>query len=384
MDEKEKPVIGLVLTGGGARAAYQAGVLRAVAEIVPCDTVPFQVIVGASAGALNGVAIASGAADYDNATKNLWNIWHKLRFEDVFRSDISSLFNIGLRLLFDTTFGGRAGRPSSNYLLNNAPLRQLLEREIDFDSLRENVDKGLLRSLGISATNYKSGTNITFYEADNKIEDWTRNQRISKKTRLGVEHIMASAAIPIFFPPVLLDNSYYGDGNIRLASPLSPAIHLGAEKLFAIGIRNKRTTNYLHQVNRLRIENVYIADIVGLLLNAIFMDSLQSDIERAERINRTIDTMVEERRKLHPDKLRNVPLLTVNPSRDLGAMAADQYSSFPMLLRHLLKGIGATGESGGELLSYIAFNSGYTSPLLELGYNDALAMKGEIEQFMGR
>ena len=377
-------MLGLVLTGGGARAAYQAGVLRGIAEITGSERLPFQVLTGVSAGAINGVALAADAErDFKASTEKLWSTWHELTVHDVFRTDPASLVGIGARWVRDLGLGGFLGGTASSFLLDTAPLRDLLASRIDFGKVRAHVDSGRVRGVAVSATNYFSGTAVTFFDAHPDVQPWYRTTRIAKRTRLELDHVLASSAIPIFFPPVRIAGSHYGDGCIRLSAPLSPAIHLGADRIIAIGIRYFRSQETTIRLNEgIYPDSVPLVSIVGVLLNAVFLDSLETDLERLERINRTIQLLDQERLGAHPDRLRTIPILAIKPSRDLGSLASEQFMRFPRALRHLLRGLGASDDKGWDLLSYLAFDTAYTGRLLELGYEDALGQKAEIEAFI--
>ncbi len=382
MPEDIKPVVGMVLTGGGARAAYQAGVIRYISELYAGSPNPVSIFSGSSAGAINVVACAAGAGRHDIASKKLWDVWLNLHHDKIFEADMPSLALTGGRLLFDLIFGGNIARPTTRYLLNTKPLHKLLQEEIVFSAIRLNLKKGHLKGVAISATNYLTGTNITFYDAKSTDENWVRSQRVARPAHITIDHLMASAAIPVFFPPVQVDGSYYGDGSVRLTSPLSAAIHIGAEKIIAIGIRHQLTDRSLLEINRRPMRRVYMADIAGLLMNSVFADSLESDIERCERVNRSLKRMSEEMRRQNPDRLRHIDMLTINPSVDLGELAAGQFDKFPPFLKYLLRGIGVRPDRGGELISYLSYDSSYTAKLLELGYEDARKIKGKIESFI--
>lgn len=373
-----------MLSGGGARAAYQVGVLRALSEILggPRES-PFSVITGLSAGAVNCAAIASGAADFTNAVRRLTDTWMSLTPDAVYRTDPARLTTLGLGWLKDLTTGGTLGASRAHYLLDTAPLRQLVEREIDLSRLPAHFDSGTLRGVAVSATNYLTGTTVTFFDGVRALTPWARHNRISVRERLTIDHVLASTAIPVFFPPVSIDGRVYGDGGIRMTAPLSPAIHLGAEKVIAIGIRYFRTRDQTVALNReTHAGAVSVAQIGGVLLNALFLDSLDNDLERLQRINRTLSLIPEAVRAHHTDALRPIPALVLRPSRDLGRLAADQYEKFPAMLRHLLRGIGATGNSGWDLLSYVAFQPEYVGKLIDLGYADTLAQRADIESFL--
>lgn len=381
MPSDRKPVIGLVLSGGGARASYQAGVIKYIADHFSGDGMPYHVLSGVSAGAINIAAIAAGAKDHKRSAERLWDIWRNLRHNLVFRSDAYSIIANGLRFLFDLSFGSPLKRGRTKYLLDTEPLRHLLQKEIAFAAIRLNIKKGLLKGVSLNATNYQSGTNITFFDTPHTLPNWTRSHRISMKASITIDHVMASTSIPFFFPPVLLEGSYYGDGSVRLTSPLSPAIHLGAEKIIAVGIRSRLPAERLVEANRKRMRSISMAEVAGLVLNSIFSDSLDSDIERMERINRSLSAMTPEARAAHPDRLRPIGLLAISPSTDLAQLAWDQFDRFPALLRHMLKGLGASRESGSELFSNLSFDGSYTTRVLELGYEDARAKHDRLREF---
>jgi NTE family protein len=223
---------------------------------------------------------------------------------------------------------------------------------------------------------------VSFYDGHASIEPWARSSRLGRRSTLTVEHILASAAIPIFFRPVAIGGTYWGDGGIRLGNPLSPAIHLGADRIIAVGIRHARPDQQVFEMNQTSTLGVItLADIGGVLMNALFLDALDSDVERMMRINQTLDLLPPEVVANHPAKLRKIPVLAIRPSKDLGKLAGNQLPKFPFILRHLLKGTGASNDKGWDLLSYLAFDSSYTNLLMEVGYEDALRLRNEIEQF---
>ena len=374
--------VGLVLSGGGARAAYQVGALSGVAEILGDTTCPFRIITGLSAGAINGVALASAADDFQDAVLRLARTWMSLTPDKVYRTDVTALATLGARWAKDLTTGGLLGPSRSNHILATDPLRRILTRELDMDRLPQHVASGLLRAVAISATNYLTGSTVTFFDGASGLEPWVHRAHVAVRDLLRVDHVMASAAIPIFFPPVCVDGKPYGDGGIRLATPLYPAIHLGAEKLFAIGIRHRRSPDFTMALNRARCaQSVSVSEIAGVLLNAYFLDSLDDDHDRLERLNRTLAAVPPAERAKLGEPLRIIPAFVLQPSRDLGQLARDQYRRFPAVLRHLLRGIGASDDAGWDLLSYLAFLPAYVSKLMELGRDDALGRRAEIETF---
>lgn len=376
---------GLALTGGGARAAYQAGAIRALSEICPVGSCPFEDISGVSAGAINGTFIAANAHDFRRAAEELCDLWGGLRPKDIYKASTFSLSKIGIQWLAEMSLGGLIAGGRSNYLLDTAPLGKLLKKNVNFEKISTHIAQGLLNGVAVSATNYETGTAVSFYDGQKGIEPWFRSTRIGIQSVLNLNHVMASAAIPIFFPPIRVDGAYFGDGCVRLTAPISPVIHMGAKKIIAIGIRHLRSAQATLEMNRDQTEHyTYLssADIAGVVLNAVFMDSLETDIERLERINRTVELIPEELRAKHPSKLRSIPFLAIRPSRDLGLLAYDLLDGFPISVRHFLRGMGASRQRGWDLLSYLAFDSSFTRQLLSLGYEDVMKNRAEIAQFL--
>jgi NTE family protein len=374
--------IGLVLTGGGARAAYQVGAVRALAEIAGPGQLPFDTIAGISAGAINAVVLATGAEDFAGSAERLRRTWAKLTPDRVFRTGAVRLAGIGSRWLRDLSTGGLLGRNSINYLLDPSPLRHIVASEIPLGRMRRHLRAGRLRGVAVTATNYHTGVGVTFYEGDEAIQPWLRTARVGVRARITVDHVMASAAIPIFFPPVALDGSFYGDGCVRMHYPMSPAIHMGAHRIVAVSVRHLRPLEEtLAREATSKTDRLPLSEIAGVLLNAVFLDSLDSDLERLERMNRTLGLVPRE--KLAQLGIRPIPALVLRPSQDLGKLARDEYVRFPGMLRYLLKGIGAEGHSGEDLLSYLAFEPIYTQRVMEIGFADTMARKDEIQDFLG-
>ncbi len=377
------PKLGLVLSGGGARAAYQAGVLKGVAEIVgdKMGDDPFQIITGISAGAINAAYLASAKNSFNEQVQSLIRIWEELTPENVLRTDIASLGKLSAGWIKDLSFGGMFGRSESTHLLDSTPLRDLLEESIDFDQIEKNILNQKLYGVAVSTTSYATGTSVTFFDSPS-VKDYARSARIGLKGPLRLEHVLASSAIPFIFRPVRIKNSFYGDGGIRSNAPLSPAIHLGADKLLAIGVRYFRKEMEVKELNQqVEMNNIVLADIVGVLFNSLFLDAIEFDYERLQRINKTVSLLSEDARASHPVQLKNIPTLLIQPSVDLGELAGDQFYRFPKMLRYLLSGIGATEARGADLLSYIAFDKAYTQKLVEIGKKDAHDRAEEIREF---
>ena len=372
--------LGLVLTGGGARAAYQVGALRALAELFGNGPLPFPVVCGVSAGAINGSSLAAEADDFPRAVKHLTDTWLSLTPEHVYRTDALSLVSIGSGWFRGLTAGGTQPPRRYNHLLDTSPLRELRGREIPFESIRENVARGLVRGVAISATNYETGTSVTFFDGAPEMKPWARSRRMGVRTPITLDQVMASAAIPIFFPPVQVGGSWFGDGGVRLTAPMSPALHLGADRVLVIGIRHPRTAEETVVINEAaQRDDLPLSQILGVLMNAVFLDSLEPDIERVERVTEMLDTI----QRPADSHLRPVHILLLQPSQDLAALASDQVMRFPRTLRFLLKGLGVSQKGGSDLLSYLAFEQQYIERLVTLGYDDTRARFEEIRGFMG-
>nr|BDT27211.1 patatin-like phospholipase family protein [Bacteriovorax sp. HI3] len=377
------PKFGLVLSGGGARAAYQAGVLKGITEIVgdKMGDDPFQIITGISAGAINAAYLASAKNNFNEQVQSLIRIWEELTPENVLRTDIASLGKLSAGWIKDLSFGGMFGRSESTHLLDSTPLRDLLEESIDFDQIEKNIINNKLHGVAVSTTSYATGTSVTFFDSPS-VKDYARSARIGLKGPLRLEHVLASSAIPFIFRPVRIKNSFYGDGGIRSNAPLSPAIHLGADKLLAIGVRYFREEMEVKELNQqVEMNNIVLADIVGVLFNSLFLDAIEFDYERLQRINKTVSLLSEDALASHPGQLKKIPTLLIQPSVDLGELAGDQFHRFPKMLRYLLSGIGATEARGADLLSYIAFDKAYTQKLVEIGHKDAHNRAEEIREF---
>jgi NTE family protein len=280
----------------------------------------------------------------------------------------------------DLSLGGLLGPRGINHLLDTAPLRRLLEAHVEVERIPDRIADGTLRGVSCTATHYATGSAVTFFDGAPEIVPWQRSTRLGVRTRLDVEHVMASSAIPIFFPPISIGGAWYGDGCVRLSAPTSPAIHLGAERLVAVGIRYHRTDDEVVRLNQQpHREQPVLSEIMGVLLNAVFLDALEGDLELVERINRTLELIPEKKALRQP--LRLVPVLALRPSEDLGRLAAQQYDRFPRTLRYFLSGIGATDRNGWDLVSYLAFEPVYIKRLLDLGYRDTMRRADEVTAF---
>jgi NTE family protein len=372
-----KKQLAIVLSGGGARASYQAGVLRAIYEIVKKDENLFEVITGTSAGAINAAYLASNADDWGTSTQYLVDLWKRIKPEDVYDISQYQMAKLGTRWMKGTIFKSNSDA-HINGLLDTTPLQKLLEREIDFTKIPQHFADKSLNAVALSATNYYSGSSVVFFDGQKKFEEWSRPDRFGIRTELTIDHVMGSAAIPLFFPPVKIDKSYFGDGCIRQVSPLSPSIHLGAEKIISIGIRHQLPTEEARTIIAKANPAPPISQVGGVMMNAIFLDSLDTDVERLMKLN----TIVEMMGPKSKSPWRFVDVLHLKPSRDLGAMTEKMDAGLPLVFRYFLRGIGVSGKAGLDLLSYLAFDSSYTESVVELGYEDTLEKKNLILNFI--
>jgi len=385
------PLTGLVLTGGGARAAYQVGVLKALAEIrrqaTPSKSNPFPVISGTSAGAINAAALACAADDFDAAVAGLCRVWENFSAEQVYRADSLGVIRSGARWLTMMSIGWliarwRRARPRS--LLDNQPLEQLLKRMVDTERLQQVMRGGHLRAIAITASSYGSGLHVTFYDAVEDIVPWTRSQRLAVRDPITVAHLLASSAIPFVFPAVPLSIGghieYCGDGSMRQAAPISPVVHLGAERILIVG------AGRMHEPPGERIgssEYPNVAQIAGHALSNIFLDALAVDVERLQRINATLSLLTPRARA--ETSLKPLDVLIISPSERLDDIAAKHLGSLPLPVRTMLRGLGVSGRGddarGAALASYLLFEAPYTRELMALGVADTQARRDEVVAF---
>ena len=369
----------LVLPGGGARGAFQVGVLKAIAEALPRGTQnPFPIISGTSAGAVNSVVIASKARRFRVAVAELERVWGNFRCEQVFRTDHLTMLGSSVHWLAAIVTGGWVGFPRS--LLDNSPLRALLSQNVRLPRIRDALERGWLDSVAITAAGYGSARSTSFFQATPGHSDWSRTRRLGKRTAINLDHVMASIAVPMIFPPVRIDGEYFGDGAMRQATPLSPAIHMGADRILVIGIRNEiadTSPDALHPQSY-----PSFAQIAGYMLDALFMDGLYSDLERMTRINQLIDAVPEDQRHGVLEEMRPLDTMIIVPSDDLRDLAYEYRKELPLAVRALLRGIGGGRRSESRLLSYLLFEREFTRALIDLGYRDALRVKDQLLAFV--
>ncbi|CAN5370802.1 patatin-like phospholipase family protein [soil metagenome] len=387
--------IGLVMTGGGARAAYQVGVLDAIRHILddrhalPVHS-PFGVVSGTSAGAINAAAFACRADAFEQAVDRLVEVWSEFHADQVYRTEAIDALRSGGGLMTMLSAGWafqRSRKTSMRSLFDNAPLEGLLQQLLDFPRLDRAIESGLLSALAITASDYSSGRHVTFYQSPEAISPWTRSQRIAVRESIGIDHLMASSAIPFLFPAIPLplegNRAWFGDGSMRQLAPLSPAIHLGAKRILVIGAGQLNSPDRFLPVAASAGIGAYpsIAQIAGHAMSSIFLDSLSMDIERLERINKTVDLIPPDIRRTA--SLRKIEVLVIAPSQRIDVIASRHIQDLPRSVRVLLRAIGATEAKGSALASYLLFEPGFTRELMQLGFDDTLGQRDNVVRFFG-
>jgi NTE family protein len=372
---RARPRAGLVLTGGGARAAYQVGVVKAVRDLLGNPTKnPFPILCGTSAGAINAATLAVYADNFSRAVANLLEVWEHMHCHHVYRTDTLHVMRSGARWLAAMMLVSRENPIS---LLDNTPLADMLSRNLPFERIQANIDAGALYAACVTASGYTSGQSVSFFQGMPGIEGWERNQRIGAAVTLKLEYLLASAALPFIFPAVKVHREYFGDGSMRQIAPVSPALHLGADRVLIVG-----TGRQVQDQARAR-SNVYpsLAQIAGHALNSIFLDSLAVDIERLERINRTVRLIPPEKLSDSAVQLRAVKVLFITPSQPIERLAARFLHELPATVRFVLKPTGALNRSGSNLASYLLFEESFCRALIDLGYQDTISREAEIREF---
>ena len=366
---------GLVLSGGGARGAYQVGVLKALAEDVPAGTNPFRVVTGLSVGAINAVVLAEGADDFPRAAAKLEAIWRSLHCASVYETGWGTLGKRTAGWLGAAAFGW-AGAKAPRSLLDAQPLARLLTENVDFARVNAMAEGDALDALAITASSYQTGKAVTFFSGSVPTDDWRRARRTGRRVRMGPEHVLASAALPAVFASIPIDGEWFGDGALRQVAPLSPAIHLGCDRLFLIGARDLD----VGAPPAMPDAHPTLGLIGGQLLDIVFNDNMDADIERSARINRTLSMMAAENRaKL---SLRPVAIERINPTRDIRAITGQHAGELPPTVKLLLSAIGAYGEPW-VLPSYLTFEPGLIGALIDLGYEDGKARAPTTRAFLG-
>lgn len=371
------PKVGLILTGGGARAAYQVGVLRAVSAMLPKGVRnPFPVICGTSAGAINATSLAVSARNFHEGVRQLVEVWENFHVNQVYRSDpIGMLYN-SVRVLASLLLN----RHSAISLLDDSPLTELLGHRLPFRGIQKSIKSGALHALGITAWGYTSGQSVTFYQGAENITPWDRKRRVGISTNIGVEHLAASSAIPFLFPAMKINREYFGDGSMRQLAPISPALHLGAERILVIGVHDTKNA----QPDRVKtVSYPPMAQIAGHVMNSIFLDSLDVDLERLQRINEIIQLIPRGTLENSSMQLRPIKSMVISPSEEINKIAEQYAHTLPLTMRLAYRAIGAMGRDGSTLLSYLLFEKPFCQALIKLGHQDTMSRKSEILQFIG-
>ncbi len=378
--------VGLVMTGGGARGGYQAGVLKRIGELKRVRTQgnPFPIIGGASAGAINGSALATGCHDFASATQSLAEFWANLKPSDIFHCDVLSQVHNSITWIVDLSFGAILGGGNARSLLDATPLRHFLNRHLECDRIQENIKRGHLYALAISATNYNSGKSYLFIQGMKGHPIWKRIRLVTVATKITVDHVCASCAIPFVFQPVKLTiprgSAFFGDGCVRLQQPLSPVIRLGAEKVFAIGVR---CGNKERREETADERNPSLAQVMGVVFDVIFLDHLDTDIEHLERLNQLLNRdQINQPGIEGAQKMRPLTTFIITPSVHLSDVAKQHQKDMPSLIRYFVSSLGRDAASCSDLMSYLLFTPKYTRELIEIGYHDASERIDEIEDFL--
>ena len=374
-DSPDDNSAGLILSGGGARAAYQAGVLKAVNDILgQPKRSPFSIVTGTSAGAINAAAVASNNHQFDYGAQRLEEIWSNFSPDQVYKTGLGTLSKNALRWVWNI-FRSTQNLKQPLSLLDNSPLRTLLENVIRFDDIEKNDQAGLLKALCTTCYNYNTGNSVSFFQGHPDLVEWKRFRRYGRKDTITVEHLLASSAIPMVFPSQQIKNAHFGDGSLRFLTPLSPALHLGADKLFVVTVKPLRG----EPEHKPTIPTV--GDIGGHLFDSIFIDSLESDIERLMRVNSLLAHIPESDLVREQLPLKTVDAFIISPSIEPAELAGQYFKNLPRGLRFFFKRIGVDGEDGNGILSYLLFDKEFTRHLIKLGYDDAMQQDSNIKAF---
>lgn len=363
-----QPETALVLSGGGARAAYQIGALRGIASVLDKDiSNPFGIISGTSAGAMNAVGLATHAHKFRTGIKMLEYIWRNISSDQIYRLDSVGLVSSASNWVF--SFLANRRKQTSTSLLDNSPLENLLHEVLRLERINENLAAGFLNSLVVTASGYSSGESVSFFQSSKAIANWQRPHRVGIRTEIRHKHLLASSAIPTLFPAVKINREYFGDGAIRQLAPLSPAIHMGAERILAIGVSGSRT----RRPNKGdQIVQPSLSQIVGHVLNSAFVDTLESDMAVLRRYNKLIPLCANGA----AIDVRPVQLLEITPSLDLNRIAEDFYQTLPRSIRLFIR-----DTNSSSIASLLMFEKDYCQALMDLGIADALAKREQIHEF---
>lgn len=373
------PNMGLVLSGGGARGAYQAGVMAALAHIAEKMDLPnpFQVYTGVSAGAINVCMLAGNPGNFIESARSLVEMWSNITSDQVFYADLITLSRGGLNWMTELSIGSSKKETALRSLLSTHPLSNLLTEKCHFEEITKKIRSGQIRAVSVSALDYATVSSLTFFQGAADLSTWERGMHRSERVMLGVDHVLASSAIPLLFPPIKIGDRYFGDGCIRNQSPCGPAIYLGAEKIIAIGVRRRQDTTFsYHHAGKASVPTV--SRIANVLMNAMMMDGLEADIQRIEQVNQSYALLTSQERQRVA--IKQVDYLWISPSIDFSEVAAKSGGDLPRMIRYLLRGPGSLEESS-EVLSYLLFTPSYCRQLIDIGFSDGMKERLRVEQF---
>ena len=367
------------MSGGGARVAYQVGVMRALAELLPLRAAcPFPIICGTSAGAVNAAVLAVDAHNFRRGVRRLMTVWKNIHVGHVYRADPSGALKNSARWIWTVLTGGAFTHDAVS-LLDNAPLERLIGQYLDFSGIQRNIDAGHLAAFSVTCSGYTSGQSVSFYQGRPGLGNWTRARRVGLAMPISREHLLASSALPFIFPPVRINHEFFGDGSMRQIAPVSPALHLGADRVLVIGVGRQLAPAPLRGNGN---GAPSLAQIAGHALNSIFLDSLEVDLERLQRINRTLEMIPQEVLDRTRYPLRPVAFRVISPSQDLEKIALAHAHELPRTIRLLLGTIGGLKRNASTLLSYVLFERGYCRALIQLGYRDTMSRRDELVAFL--
>jgi NTE family protein len=366
----------IYLSGGGARTAYQAGVLKGIQTILNVTRLPVEILSSVSAGSINASYLAMNVERFDLAVEGLAKLWSSLSSDKIYKVSHYSLIKSIIRNA--ASFISHYQPKEGGHFLDTTPLKQFLDTHLDFKQINKNIDSGLL-DFEVTASCYDTAETTSFINSSKNSACWQRVRHRSRMNSLSCDHILASSAIPLFFPSVSIDGLHYGDGGLRLASPLRASIKLGADNILVIGTRILPPQKPC--INQTNITHISFAKMLGNMLNALFLDNLDRDIELITKINKTVALLPKETR--HHTKWKHINVFSIRPSIDIGEIAKEKYNSMPFFLRYLMGTFGSKAQSG-DFLSFLLFESEFSNALLELGYNDALTNKEQILTFFNK
>ncbi|MCZ6497914.1 MAG: patatin-like phospholipase family protein [Gammaproteobacteria bacterium] len=370
----------LILPGAGARGAYQVGVLKGIATMLPKHAPnPFAVISGTSAGAINAAVLATQAARFSVAVAEMERVWSNFKAAQVYRTDNWTMLKTSLYWLSAIVLGG-LGKKNSRSLLDSSPLRELLTENIKFSLIERAINRGHLEALAITVSAYSSARSVTFFQGLEDLKPWARVRRIGRPAEITVEHLLASAAVPFVFSPVQIGGEFYGDGAMRHRAPLSSAIHLGAERMLVIGVRDEHPDP--EPLEGAPVEMPNFALLAGYMLDTLFMDGLYADLEQATRVNVIMEQLEGKTLEGPVAGLRPISTLIIVPKEDIRQVAERHVHELPRAVRLLLGGSGAMDKGGLQLISYLLFESGFTRELIEMGLRDAMEMEEDLRAFL--